>query len=360
MTATNYTVYNGATPQVFSLDPTDTMADVRTALGGFMASTDNFLYENTVTELKTVLTPVSAEAEAKLSGCQFPPVPGQVTTPIIQIVSTSATSPSFMGNSPSTGYVNDNPQFGIRCVLNDTDAAAVTNNAGMFQPVMLENVVSCNPVNPANFTYAMICQKGAIVAFDISCWGAAGYGYTVTSAMSTSTDINADGLYILYDSDFGLQTNTQLRRYNTKAGDTIQIEANKALHISTQYNVAYSTITFSGWSMSSWTDMNGNPHSSSLPIPSLSADTDGGFQPGPPAGGSDIPGGTTQPAAPTAGPPSNQVFGGFETGTPLAPAPSTRSAGLVGSIELFCLVFDSDADAKAVIKVLNSGASGFG
>ncbi len=94
-------------------------------------------------------------------------------------------------------------------------------------------------------------------------------------------------------------------------GDTIQIEANAALQIATQYNVAYSTLTISSWSLSSWTDSNGNTWSSSTPIPGGVSDFaagagDGGFSPPPPGGNASIPGGVVVPAAPKASPPSAQ------------------------------------------------------
>jgi hypothetical protein len=367
-----YAVYIGATPITVNLSPTATMDEVRTALGSQISDQDSFLYENPVTELKTVLTPTSAEKTARLSVCCFPPVPEQgVTDSIIQVVSTSTSSPSFMGTTPESGYLSPNPYFGVNVRLNEVDKSAIDNNKGMFQPVLLENVQSCNPDNPANFTYAVICQKGAIVEFDISCWGAAGFSFTITSAMSESADINSGGLYVCYgDDSFNKISVTGLRRYNSQSGDTIQIEANAALGIAAEYNVEYSTVTCSGWSLNQWTDMDGNTHASSTPIPgsamSESIETkttsqadSGGFQPGPPAGTGSIPGGTTQPATPTAGPPSNQTFGGIESASP-GSKPSTRAEGLVGAIDVFFLVFDSQEDANTVIKILNSGTMGFG
>tara|TARA_R110000868_G_scaffold411064_2_gene701629 strand:- start:23222 stop:24343 length:1122 start_codon:yes stop_codon:yes gene_type:complete len=372
MAAQNYTAYVGVTPTVVSLDDGSTMAQVRTALGSSMASTDNFLYENTVTQEKTVLWPVSQESVAKLSGCHFPPVPGQgVNTPIIQIVSTAENDQSLMGTRTASGYVYNSQYFGVKISLNETDAAAVTNNQGMFQPVMLQNVVSANPSYPLSFQNAMICQKGAIIQFDISCWGAAGWGYTITSTMNTSTDICGSPLYAIYPAGSGAKMGgLGLRRYNSKAGDTIQMKANAALGIAKQYNVEYSTITVKGWSLSEWAEPR---TTNNTPIPSgptleeamrsginLDEMIDASnFVPPPPAGGGDIPGGTSQPGTPTAGPPSNQKFGTFSGCTPSG-IPNTRSEGLVGSIDIFCLVFDSDADAKAVIKILNSGTMGFG
>ena len=166
MTTQNYTAFIGVTPKVISLDESSTMDQVRTALGSSMASTDNFLYYNTVTDEKTVLWPTSIETTAKLSACNFPAVPSQnINTPILQIVSTAENDQALLGTSTPSGYVYNSQYFGVKIGLNEVDAAAVTNNNGMFQPVMLQNVVSANPDYPLSFQYAMICQKGAIIQF---------------------------------------------------------------------------------------------------------------------------------------------------------------------------------------------------
>lgn len=364
MSSQQYTVYNGATPKTFTLDTSATMADVRQALGSYMATTDNFLYENPITGLKTVLTPVSSERTARLRGCQFPPVPSQgVENPIIQVVSTSNKTPTLLGTTPESGYVHSGPLFGVRARLNETDPVAIKNNKGMFQPVMLENVISANPDHPLSFTYAMICQKGAIVEFDISCWGAAGFGFAITSDMSAPI---CPGLVVPFTDNFGRQSVTTMRRYASKEADTIQIEANAALGIAKTLDIEYSTIIFRGWSLDDWTS-DGHDYHSDLSIPTGPQGSfavgnifkDGGFQPGPPAGSKDIPGGTTQSGSPTGGPPSNQqigIIGSYHPGS----IPTTRAGGLVGAIQLYCLVFDNDEDAKNIIKVLNAGDQGFG
>ena len=156
MTTQNYTAFIGVTPKVISLDESSTMDQVRTALGSSMASTDNFLYYNTVTDEKTVLWPTSIETTAKLSACNFPAVPSQnINTPILQIVSTAENDQALLGTSTPSGYVYNSQYFGVKIGLNEVDAAAVTNNNGMFQPVMLQNVVSANPDYPLSFQYAM-------------------------------------------------------------------------------------------------------------------------------------------------------------------------------------------------------------
>jgi hypothetical protein len=366
MSLSSYTVYVDTNAVSVSIDPTANLATLRTQLGSNINGTDVFLYFNPVTSQKTVL-PMTSEDKVPVSDILFPPVAGSGNQ-IIEVVSNAAGSPSFLGSTTQSGYLNTSPYFGVQVVLNQSDAAAITNNAGMFQPLMLENVQSCDPNQPAFFSNAVICQQGAIIQFNISCWGAAGWGFTITSTMNTSTDINAGGLFIPYrNGNYNSMMTTSLLRYNSQAGDTIQIEANAALGIASQYNVQYSTVTVNAWSLSSWIDSEGNNYASSAPIPSTSAaemelltlGAKDGFQPPPPGGTTSIPGGTTQPAAPTAGPPSGQTFGTFGGATPGSP-PNTRAGGLVGSIELFFLVFNSQADAQAVIKVLNSSETGFG
>ena len=375
MSTTSYNVYINATCTVETFDPNSTLTDVRTALTnkGLMKSTDSFLYKNLATKLKTVFGPISAENQAQLSAVLFPAVPSQLSNSyqLVQIVSTASDAPSLLGSTPPYNYFRPNGQMGVTVYLNDTDPLAIKNNKGMFEPVLLQNVESSNPAAPVTFTNCVIVQKGAIISLDITSWGAAGFGYVVTAASAIGgTDIAPPPPLVAgYTSNFGKTETRTLSRYVgdfQKPGDTIQIESNASLKIAKQYNVSYSTITVSTYSLSAWTTSDGTTYSSSKPIPSgagatgtggneptlLVADAD--WTPPPPAGRSDVPSGTTVSGSPKAGPPSTQKFGTIKSRTP-ATLPATRAGGLVGSVEIYFLVFDSKEDANTVIKVLNTG-----
>ena len=369
--STSYNVYIGANSTVHSFDSTTTLADARTTLttAGLMTTTDAFLYENPVTGLKTVFGPVSDEKNAKITAATFPAVPSQLPNDyeLVQIVSTAASAPAFLGTTPSDGYFRPNGQMAVSVKLNTTDADAIANNKGMFEPVLLQNVQSSNPDAPVSFTNCVIVQKGAIVSFEVASWGAAGYGYVIDAAESIGGVNICPGLFITYPNNFGRSATTVLTRYvgdAAKSGDTIQIEANASLNIAKQYNVEYSTVTVKTFSLDSWTDTNGNTYSSSKSIPSGPSedfaealgldDSTSGWTPPPPGGKSDIPSGTTKSGTTTAGPPSTQTIGAISSVTPTS-CPTTRSGGLVGSVEIYFLVFDSKADADTVIKVLNAG-----
>ena len=369
--STSYNVYIGANSSIQSFDSTTTLAEARATLtnAGLMTKTDAFLYENPVTGLKTVFGPVSDEKNAKITAATFPPVPSQLSNDyeLVQIVSTAANAPALLGTQPSDGYFRPNGQMAVSVSLNNTDANAITNNKGMFEPVLLQNVQSANPDAPVSFTNCVIVQKGAIVSFDVASWGAAGFGFVIDAAESIGGVNICPGLFVVYPDNFGKSETTVLRRYvgdASKNGDTIQIQSNASLNIAKQYNVEYSTVTVKTFSLSSWTDSNGNTFSSSKPIPSGGADdfaealgledSKGGWVPPPPAGKSDIPSGTTKSGSPTAGPPSKQTIGTIRSVTPNS-CPATRSGGLVGSVEIYFLVFDSKEDADTVIKVLNAG-----
>jgi len=361
--ATNYYVYIGAKSTIESFDSTETLADVRKALTakGLMTTTDAFLYENEATSLKTVYAPQSAEKNHPVSLATFPAVASlSEDYELIQIVSTSATSPSFLGDSPADNYFRPIPQFGVSVSLNMSDPAAKVINKDMFEPVLLESVQSSNPDAPISFSNCVIVQKGAVVSFDVSSWGAAGWGLIIDAAETTSTSI-CPGIFITYDNDnFGSIETTTLDRYvgnATKSGDTIQIESNASLKLGSQYNVAYSTITVKTFSLSEWTDSSGKVYSSSLQIPSSTSETlddKGNVAPPPPSGQSDVPSNSVGSGTPVSGPKSKQTFGGISSVRPTS-CPATRSSGLVDQIEIYFLVFDSKADADTVIKVLNKG-----
>jgi hypothetical protein len=367
---TSYNIFIGANSSVHTFDSTTTLAEVRIALTdlGLMSSTDSFLYENSMTQLKTVFGPVSDEVNAYISGATFPAVPSELSNSyeLIQIVSTASDAPAFLGTTPPDGYFRPNGQMAVNISLNNSDQVAISNNAGMFEPVLLQNVQSANADDPVSFTNCVIVQKGAIISFNIASWGAAGWGYTITAAESLGGTNICDGLFIPYSSNYGNSVSTTLNRYASgNVGDTIQIQSNASLNIAQQYNVEYSTITVNTYSLTSWSDAAGTVYSSSLPIPSgaakdfsmmLDKETGPeGWVPPPPAGGSDVPSNTTGSGSPKAGPPSTQTFGSPINSLIPASCPATRSTGLVGSVEIYFLVFDNVTDANTVIKVLNAG-----
>lgn len=269
-----YTAFNGASKTLsIEFDDSTKMSDVRTTLTGkgFMGASDVFLYENPVTELKTVLMPKSAEANVPLSKCLWPSAPDAgYNNPIIQIVNVAGSNPSFLGTTPEDGWLRSSTVFGVSASLNPEFS---TQNAGMFEPLMLQNVQSADPNNPVSFTQCIIVQKGAIINLNISSWGALGFGYCVTSAMGTDI-IPEAGLYQVYgnpsNNASGSQSYTTISRYANgfqPNGDSIQIQSNKALGIAKQYNVEYSTLTFSSWSLNQAT-IGGTTYNCSTPIPS--------------------------------------------------------------------------------------------
>jgi len=366
-----YNVYVGATPTIQTLSKGSTVAEVRKTLttAGRMKDTDVFLYQNPVTQLKTVLAPRSAEDTAKLQSIAFPAVQAAGNNhQLIQIVSVARESPSLLGTTPAEGWFRPNAQMSVRIGLNTRDPSAISNNRGLFNPVLLENVQSADPNNPVSFRNCCIVQKGTIISFDTGSWGAAGFGYTITAAANMGANI-CDGMYISYDGSprtpYDRSTTTSLNRY-VGSPNTIQIESNASMRIATQLNIAYSTITVNTFSLSSWEKKDGTKYQSSTPIPSgpSNENTSGmllqsnssvsNWTPPPPAGQSSVPGGAVIPASPKAGPPSEEKFSSVYAPTPLK-CPATRAEGLVGSIQIYFLVFTSKEAANAVIKVLNSG-----
>ncbi|MBC6479830.1 MAG: hypothetical protein GDA56_20670 [Hormoscilla sp. GM7CHS1pb] len=358
----NYTFYIGGEARTFQFRPWEPLSNVREELTakGLMTENYAFIYENSATKLKTIFTPQSRENQFYLgtaqphsqAGAAFPSIPSEgINNPIVQIVSIDENRPSFLGTTPEDGWLRNNTIMGVRIRLNNSDATAVQNNQGMFQPVLLNNVQSANPNAPVSFEYVCITQKGAIISLDVSSWGAAGYGYAVTTAMGTS--INPNGLYNTYSGNYGHQSYLTLSRYTGgEYGDTIQMQSNASMNISTQYNIQYSTLVFKTWSLSSWTDSNGTKYSSNLSIPLGNPHAGFKFEPGPPSGTVSIPRSTVSSGSPSAGPQSQQTFGTFSSCEPLG-IPKTRSEGLVGSLQIYFFVFNSKQEAKTVIRVLN-------
>ncbi len=379
---TKYAVFIDVTEHYITAHPSDKLSEIRKKHSNWISDDDHFIAD--IYGEKSVLSLVQ-ERDATVGGTSFPPA-GGVTDRIIQIVRDSKGKPSFLGMQPKNNWVTQSTSakdqnFAVQVVLNKHSDVAIENNKGMFEPLMLINVVSAVPDHPKSFPNVVVCQKGAIIQFNIRSWGAAGWAYTITAQDTvTSTDIvPADyPLFTNYDGinrKFGSITQASLWRYaGTFQGkaDTIQIMSNKALSIPSVDNVRFSEVTVTGWSLKSWkASADGNPYASSLPVPvGIGSDIkkeqlyladlgsgdpvikSGGKTKTPGVGKVSVPGDSTQPATPKAGPPSNQSFGTCWDPIP-SRNPGSGEEGLTGAVDLTFLVFDSKADANAVMKILN-------
>ena len=117
MSLSSYTVYVDTNAVSVSIDPTANLATLRTQLGSNINGTDVFLYFNPVTSQKTVL-PMTSEDKVPVSDILFPPVAGSGNQ-IIEVVSNAAGSPSFLGSTTPSGYLNTSPNFAFDRIAMD-------------------------------------------------------------------------------------------------------------------------------------------------------------------------------------------------------------------------------------------------
>lgn len=348
---TAYTVYLSGQPQTINANATDTLATLRQKLAGD-TSTYAFVYYNPFTKKKTILNDRSVEGAQTVGLTAF-----NGTTIIMTVVSGNKTD--LFGTKADWLY---DRHLGIRIVKNTADADAAATNQGKFDPVMLTDIQPSNSSSNVFYQRAVICEKDTVIQFNISSWGAAGYGYSIKSDKDTITD----GLYITLGDSPNRQVNTGLRRYSS-SNNSIQINSTQALNIPTQDVINYQKVTVKSWRVTSY-DQGGKSYSSNTQAPVITSPHhmmpmampgpsfanfatagSGGFDPGSPGGDTYVPGHDIQTGAPGRGKPSDQKFGSISNIK--GDDPNTT---VLGAVVFYFFVFKDHAAASQVINVLNA------
>ncbi|KUM03783.1 hypothetical protein AWB61_21010 [Chromobacterium sp. F49] len=228
---------------------------------------------------------------------------------------------------------------------------------------MLTDVQPSNPGSNAFYSRAVICEKGSIVGFNISSWGAAGFGYNISS----DKDTICDGLYNCFGNEPNRKATSSLLRYQSSK-NTIQIESTQVLGIPTSDIIHYQKVTVKTWRLTKYSK-NGQTYSSDMQAPVITAPGQtmarflsgsletqllaesgrSGFDPGPVGGDTFVPGQSIETGAPSRGPESQQNFGSIYD-----LREDDRHTTVLGSVVFYFFVFKDRASADRVINVLNS------
>lgn len=259
-----------------------------------------------------------------------------------------------------------------RMKLNTIDPEAQTANNGKFQPFMLTNVKTANPNLPGvTMDNVVVCEKDSIVQFDISSWGAAGYGYKIKPI--SGAPINSENLYITFKTcptNGGNYANSSLRRYFSKNesqnNSTIKVVATESLNLGGK-TLNYMKFSIKTWKVKSYKS-GGHTYNCDLPLPvpqqkkvsPLMARTtmlkaDVGTGSGTPynklvnADEVVVPGGTIEPGTTV---PSGQQST-QNIGTIYNVKDSQDPGNIIGEVIFYIFVFKSHADAVAVFGKMN-------
>lgn len=329
-------VYLSSIKQSVDISPDATLTELRSKLQD--AEDYNFMYYNTFTEKKTVLNDRSLEASRSVS---------QITLDnIISMARVYGSKTDLVGMK--TDWLHDR-HTGVKITLNTKDSEAKAQNAGKFSPIMITDVQPTNPSVSAFYDRAVICEKGSVINFDISSWGAAGFGYSIQSNKETICEY----LYNSFGDNPDRKAYSQLRRYK-ESKNTIQIESTDDLGIPSADVINYQKITVKTWRMTSY-KKDGKTYKSNTQAPLIQANgaasisLRAGYDPGDPEGDIYIPGTDIETAAPGQGSPSEQSFGTISN-----IQQDDRDNTVLGAVVFYFFVFKDKEAANRVINVLNT------
>jgi len=288
-----YDVYLSGTKQEMDISPEATLSELRTQL--HHDEEHNFLYYNPFTEKKTVLEDRSLETVRKVKEIAI--------ENIITMALVEGNKTDLMGMKADWLY---DRHTGVKIILNKTDEQAKKQNEGKFQPIMITDIQPTNNQVSAFYDRGVICEKGSVINFKISSWGAAGFGYSVKSSKQTI----CNALYNSYGDNKDRKSNSELRRYQGSK-NSIVIESTENLNIPSNEVIYYQKITVKTWRMTSY-KKDGKTYTSNTQAPTINApktlrfSINAGFDPGPTEGDIFIPGEDVETASPSEGAPSNQ------------------------------------------------------
>jgi len=351
-----YNVYVSGTNYTIEANPNEKLNSVRQKVKQKVGSeTDNyrFVYYDSFTEKKTILGDQGVESKRTLQNLTFPG-----NTVIMTVVEGKKTD--LFGMKTDWLY---SQHAGVQIVLNESDAVARQKNAGKFQPIMLTDVQASNPLSNAYYDRVVICEKSSVIQFNISSWGAAGFGYEIRSERET---ING-GLYVVYGNSPNRQGTVTSRRYSD-SNNSIQIESAEQLNIPSADVIHYQKITVKTWRITSYSQ-DGKIFQSNTEAPVIEAPPSsrmnftasefgmrlsgfqrtGGFEPGEPGGDIYVPGKDIQTGVPGRGPASEQTFGVIGD-----VIDDYRHNKFLGAVVFYFFVFQNREAANRVINVLNA------
>jgi hypothetical protein len=324
-------IYQNTNQMYKNLDNNASLSTVRAQLGSFMKPTYQFVYYDGHQQ-KQFMQPIETEANYKLSsilGAQN----------VMTITDPNAAKPDLEGLIV-TWFKHKNLQVAIS--LNKSDATAVAMNKDKFEPFMLEKVQtikdSANNFPNVYYENALICEKGSVIRFRYSCWGAAGYGFSIGSNRSTIVS----ALYVMNNGNYNTVRSSWLERYQSSK-QNIVVDSLADQGIPLNQNLSYSSITFKAWNVSSYTQ-NGIPYSSNAQPPQRKTADLGGLAS---IDGIVMAGKGIESGSPHPGGDSSQNWS-----APSYNIVETRNSPL-GQMDIYFLVFKTKASAAQMVQQNN-------
>ena len=331
MTTVQCSVYQGTNQKTADLDPESNLSTARAQLGSFMKPSYLFVYYDE-RQQKQLTQPKETEDKYKLSSILGP-------QNILTVIDPDADKPDLEGMLVSW-FTDRNLQVAIS--LNNSNDDAKNTNAGKFQPFMLEKVQTIKDAGSrfpnVYWNYAVICEKGSAIAFNYSCWGAAGYGFSIKSDRETIIS----GLYVINNGSYGTITFSGLSRYQD-AKQNIVVDSLADQNIPNSDRLQYSYVNFKAWNVSSY-KQNGQTYSSSAQPPYRRSNDPGGMTK---QNGVIIPGDGIESGSPHAGGASTQ-----EWGAPISNLNEDKNL-VLGQMDIYFLVFKTKADANQMVRQNN-------
>ncbi len=260
----------------------------------------------------------------------------------IVITDTTAARPDLVG--VITPWLWDRG-LGVQVVLN-REQKAMQLNGNRFEPIMMTNVRGVNPNVPAYFNQVVVCEQGTQVQFNLSSWGAAGYGYRIRPDRGVPI---AERLYICFGRDgFGKRCNGALQRYQ-QAQQLIEIVSTQSMQIPGKDAIPYMKVTVQSWRLRGFKASNGETFRSDA-MPPLTYDVDR-----PPdfrgeLRGGVIPGDAVVMGMPRPGEASAQSFGSISD----VEQDNPDANQVLGEVVFYFFVFKDRETAAKVILGVNS------
>ena len=338
--------YKGEINKVFDIDPNTIAADVREQLqdANFIGVDSDseawrfFVYNTKSTKFSDAILAKELETIVPINGMYGPGEQLYLTN--IEKVH----NPDLMGIG--TDWFFD--QFmSCQVILNNEDESARMNNEGKFQPMMMTNVRPTSQRVAGIYDNVVVCEMGSSVSFNISSWGAAGFGYSIKPHAGQTI---VDSLYITFGDNPNHVSKSHIYRYQDKA-QQIVIDSTKSMEIPTGQTVQYQRVTVKTWRITSYKKNGKTYRSNAQPPGSLANAGEGdGITPRKLARAEIIPGDTIIPGLPHPGDNSKQTFGtGIED-----IKQDDRNTQALGEIVIYFFVFKSHEDAERVIGQINA------
>lgn len=330
------TVYKGTTNQVFEIDPSAMASNVRQQLeNAHFVSPDTigealrfYIYGSRSTTFADAILSKDLETLVPVSGLFG--LQNQLYLTNIN----AGNHPDLMGIGTTWFF---DRYMSCTISLNTSDGGATVTNAGKFQPLMMTNVRPTSEKDAGIYDNVVVCEKGSVIAFTISSWGAIGYGFSIKPNAGQSI---VDALYVTYGTP-NQTAGSYTYRYQS-AAQQIVVDSTESLQIPSGQTVQYQRVVVKTWRLTSYR-MGDTTYSSDVQPPSLIPTL------GLLTSAAVIPGKTVDPGAPHPGDNSNQTFGTIYDAQQDDP-----DANPLGEIVIYFFVFDSHEDAKLVVDQINS------